>query len=235
MPDKQLEKIDPPALPEPVTPMQMLATAHASGADPDTLEKFMLMAERAEDRQAKRDYLEAFQQFSLNAPKILKTRAGNKWKFANLENVVKAVRPVMNPLGLSWRFTQTQEGKRVIVTCVLSHIGGHSEECAAEGDNDTSGSKNDIQSVGSAVSYLRRFALLGVLGLSTEDDDGSGGMGGTQTITAEQKQELIDLIKSGDVDLADFLLYGEVKSLDEIPSQNFAGAKAILVRRGKKT
>jgi len=229
----KLAKIEQGQLPAPITPMEMLATAHANGADPDTLEKFMLMAERAEDRQAKRDYLEAFQKFSINAPKIVKTRKGNKWKFADLEDVVKAVRPVTNPLGLIWSFKQKQEGNRVIVTCVLSHVGGHSEECSAEGDDDTSGSKNAIQAVASAISYLRRYTLLGVLGLSTEDDDGSG-IGGTQTITAEQKQELIDLIKKGGVDLADFLQYGEVKSLDEIKSEHFEGAKAILIKRGQK-
>lgn len=39
---------------------------------------------------------------------------------------------------------------------------------------DPSGSKNAIQAIGSAVSYLRRYTLLGVLGMATSDGDSDG-------------------------------------------------------------
>lgn len=39
---------------------------------------------------------------------------------------------------------------------------------------------NEIQSIGSAITYARRYSLLSILGMSTEDDDGSGGAGNTK-------------------------------------------------------
>jgi hypothetical protein len=48
---------------------------------------------------------------------------------------------------------------------------------------DTSGSKNPIQALGSAVSYLQRYTLLSLAGLATEDQDDDGA-------TAEKKTDL---------------------------------------------
>lgn len=39
---------------------------------------------------------------------------------------------------------------------------------------------NEIQAIGSAITYARRYSLLSILGMSTEDDDGNGGAGGTK-------------------------------------------------------
>ena len=48
---------------------------------------------------------------------------------------------------------------------------------------DTSGGKNNIQAMGSAVSYLERYTLLAITGLSTKemDDDGRGAGAGDGT------------------------------------------------------
>jgi hypothetical protein len=51
---------------------------------------------------------------------------------------------------------------------------GHKIETSIEAGSDTSGSKNAIQAIGSTISYLKRYTLENVLGLSAdEDNDGA--------------------------------------------------------------
>lgn len=50
----------------------------------------------------------------------------------------------------------------------------------------------NIQAYGKLVSYMRRYAILCVLGLATEDDDGAGVP--TEKITADQKAKIGELL-----------------------------------------
>jgi hypothetical protein len=62
-----------------------------------------------------------------------------------------------------------------------------------EGGLDNSGAKNDIQQKGSTHTYLQRYTLIGVLGLSTSDDDKDGNISKNKSantgITEEESQE----------------------------------------------
>ena len=82
-----------------------------------------------------------------------------------------AVDPVLARHGLSYRFRSEQSGNRLKVICRVSHADGFGEETALETQNDESGNKNAIQSVGSAVTYLQRYTLKLALGLAASNDD----------------------------------------------------------------
>lgn len=83
----------------------------------------------------------------------------DKKKAALLENIIRSI----------------LSEKDIEVTCVITHIEGHSEETTMIGPEDYSGSKNSIQSRGSSTTYLERYALIGALGLVTADADNDGG------------------------------------------------------------
>jgi hypothetical protein len=69
----------------------------------------------------------------------------------------------------------------VTVSCIISHRAGHSEENSLSARHDTSGNKNPIQALGSAVTYLQRYTLKAAVGVAAAaDDDG-------QTATPEQQ------------------------------------------------
>lgn len=70
---------------------------------------------------------------------------------------------------------EIMSAKDIEVTCVITHIGGHSEETTMVGPEDFSGFKNSIQARGSSTTYLERYALIGALGLVTADGDRDGG------------------------------------------------------------
>ena len=102
---------------------------------------------------------------------------------------------------------------------------------------DNSGSKNSIQAIGSTVTYLQRYTLLAITGLATEDmdDDGSGSDDTGELISAEQKEELIALIKDVGADTAAFLKYAGYVSLDALPASQFDRAVRALEKKRNKT
>ena len=168
----ELAETNPEMMPVVATPATLLAMAVEQGADIDKLSKLMDLQERWENNQAKKAYVAALAQFSADAPAIVKTRQAHKTKYAGLSETLTAIKPVMQSNGLSHSWKTSQEGAQITVACIVTHIQGHSEETSLSSGSDTSGSKNDIQAIGSTVSYLERYTLYAILGLASGDDDG---------------------------------------------------------------
>jgi hypothetical protein len=95
------------------------------------------------------------------------------YKFEDLSAVTEALSPIMAGVGLSFRWRTQSQQNGVAVTCIISHREGHSEETTLFAGLDTSGSKNAIQALGSAVTYLQRYTLKAAVGVAAaKDDDG---------------------------------------------------------------
>jgi hypothetical protein len=141
--------------------------------DIEKLERLFDLQKRWEENQAKKDFNEAFSQWLAKKPEVKKTKSGyqDRYRYAPLPEIQKAVDPVLSSLGFSYRFNQTMENNQIKITCILTHIGGHSESSALSAPYDTSGSKNAIQSAGSTVTYLQRYTLVPLLGINVDDDD----------------------------------------------------------------
>lgn len=90
-----------------------------------------------------------------------------KSKYASLTSVMNAVRASLNANGLA--ITQNVDQGNVITTLV--HISGESISNSVP----LIVGKNDMQGMGSALTYGRRYGLSALLGIVTdEDDDGNG-------------------------------------------------------------
>lgn len=95
--------------------------------------------------------------------------------FAKFEDVIAAIRPVMKTHGFSLTFKhRIADDGAIHTTGIVAHKQGHVERDEFQSAPDTSGSKNAIQSVGSARSYGKRYTTGSLLGLAFggEDDDG---------------------------------------------------------------
>jgi len=195
---QQAMQITPPTN---TTPAQLLAIAVQRGADIAQLERLMALQERFEANEARKAYHDAVSAFRAEPIEIFKrkgvgyeTNDGNfvGYKHAELSDVTDAIAPMLAKHGLSYRWDERVEGKTVHCTCIVSHRLGHEERGQPlPGPFDDSGKKNQIQQLGSTLTYLRRYTLLGVLGLSTkgEDNDGAGGDGDDAPTV---KEDLID-------------------------------------------
>lgn len=159
------------------TPADLLRIAVEQGADLDKLERLMDLQERWNAAQAKRAYDEAFAAFKAEAVKIIKGRNVTdgplKGKsYAELHDVVNAVTPALSRHGLSSSWKLTKDDKDWMeVTCYLRHVGGHQESGSMGGPPDAGGAKNAIQARASTKTYLERYTLKAITGLSEQNDD----------------------------------------------------------------
>jgi hypothetical protein len=163
------------------TPAMLLQTAVQQGADLEKLEKLMELQERWEKTEARKAYDKAFADFKAEAVRILRNRNVTdgplKGKaYAELYAVVNAVTPALSKHGLSsaWKITR-DEPQWIEVTCMLKHEGGHFETVSMGGPPDAGGAKNAIMARASTVTYLERYTLKAITGLSEQDDDDDGG------------------------------------------------------------
>lgn len=196
------------------TPADLISIAVNQNADVDKLAKLMELQERWEANEAKKAFNEAMSTFSQNVPEIERTKKAHNSMYAPLSEILAVIRPVLteNGLSISWSTAQ-KEDVLVTVTCCLRHVKGHQECTTMSAPPDDSGSKNNIQAMGSTVSYLERYTMNALLGLATKDQDNDGNF----TISAEQAEEIRTKLKEVDGDEVKFCRFFKVKTLEELP------------------
>lgn len=164
------------------TPSDLISQAIEKGLTVEALEKLMNLQERWEANQARKLFFEAFTNFQSECPDLRKTKevAFNSskggqvnYKYAPLADITRQLAKVLKANELSYRW-EIQDEDKIKVTCLVSHINGHTERTTMQASPDDSGSKNSIQARGSTIEYLKRYTLIGALGLSTADSDIDG-------------------------------------------------------------
>lgn len=92
-----------------------------------------------------------------------------KSKYADLADVMDACLPALNANGIAvMQPLREVDGKLCVVT-VLAHASGETMECPVP----LLVQKNDMQGLGSAITYGRRYGLMSMAGIAPEDDDGN--------------------------------------------------------------
>lgn len=235
-------KVEPPAL-APMTPMALLEHAVTNGASMEAIEKLMDLQQRWEASQSRKAFDIAMANAQADMPVIVKRRLveygeGNKktsYKHEDLSEILRLITPVLKLHGLAVRFrTEQLEGGQVRVYCVLTGH-GHREENPLQSSRDTSGGKNDIQAVGSVVSYLQRYTLKAALGLAAAaDDDGQASEGSNNLISDDQAGELVAMIESTGADKPKFLAYFKIDKLGDLPAKSYQMAVQLLNAKARK-
>lgn len=204
-----------------VNPMQLMQVAVESNADLDKLEKLMVLQERWEAGAAKKSYYAAMADFQRKCPDIKKLKQGHNYKYAPLGDIMAQIRDLMADCGLSVRFEQ-DHSSGISVTCVVTHKDGHSERTTMVGVPDTSGSKNGIQAIGSTVTYLQRYTVIGALGITTADEDIDARLPQDNSVVLNATDEIMKIIKSRKQTESDFFSWAtrvfkkEVASFDDL-------------------
>ncbi len=161
-------------------PMALIRLAVEGGAGIDQLERLVQLKRDVDTYAAQRAYTEAMTKAKAELPIVLpKTKAvkagSAQYKHAELGDICRAAVPILAKHGIShtWH-TEQPDLKSVKVTCTLTHAAGHSESVSLWSPVDTTGNKNAIQAVGSAVTYLQRYTFKSALGIAEggQDDDG---------------------------------------------------------------
>lgn len=181
------------------SPMAMAIAALQSGMSPEQISAMMDLQDRYNATQAKKAYDEAFAAFKAESVRIIKGRDVKEGplkgkSYAELHDVVNAVTPALSKHGLSssWKLTR-DEKDWMEVTCYLRHVGGHEESVSMGGPPDVGGAKNVIQARASTKTYLERYTLKAITGLSEQNDDNDGN-GVASQASADLRDELISRV-----------------------------------------
>lgn len=185
-----------------ITPMTLLEQAIAKGVDMEQLQKFMDMVEHWQKNQAKKAFFKALSSFQAMCPAIKKNKTAQiksdkgsySYKYADIGNVEAQIKAAMEKCELTKRWEIGEEGGLLKVTCLVTHIDGHTETTEMKAEKDSTGGKNNIQQKASTITYLKRYTLLGGLGISTadEDNDGRGNPTTNQPQPEQSEEELLD-------------------------------------------
>jgi ERF superfamily protein len=162
-------------------------------------------------------------------------------RYASLAAVDRAIRPIYSKHGLfpSFDTAPSEKGAEwVKVLCEVSHRGGHSHEYTLDMPNDGKGAKGgDVMTkthaTGSAVTYGRRYLLMMIFNLATEDDDGNraGGNGngnGNGHLSDDQIEDLRSAIVTAGADIGRFCKVYGITRVEDLPARRLGEAKAKL-------
>ena len=224
------------------TAASMLDVIARAAADPtvnvDKLERLLAIQQTIMADQRRTAFMAALSALEAELPQITKqghvTINGQlRSKFARIEDVDTAIRPLCKEHGFAFSFDSKPVGGAIEFSCTMSHRDGHAETKTITLPADNGAGRNAVQAVGSATSYARRYLLAMHLHLITreEDDDGNGGRG---PVTAEQAAKLrAELTNTpGTATVAQkearFLNWLAAASFEEIPAANYDRAMKFI-------
>ena len=220
------------------------------GIDIERIERMFAMYERASARNARAAYDAAFAAMQPELPEIDKRgkiiikekgteRIIQSTPYALWDDTNRLIKPILAKYGFGISFRIAQTESRLTTTAILAHCDGHREETPFSSPIDSTGSKNNVQGWGSALSYGKRYAGTAILNITTkgEDDDGkAAGQALAEWISDEQVAELQKLIAETKTDITKFLEFCNFESLSDIPAAQFAKARSMLLaKKGKRS
>lgn len=204
----------------------------------DKMQALLDMKERIDEREAKRLFNLAMIDAQAEMRPIVRDRNNEhtKSKYATLQAVDKAIRPIYTKHGFALTFgsREAREGM-LTVTCECLHRGGYSKEYELTGALDSTGpsgtkNKTGIQATGSSDQYLRRYLTTMIFNLVTVDEDNDGNSE-PQFINSDQISKISDMIMACEMDAATeakFCALLNAKAVEQILACNYEVAMTQL-------
>lgn len=106
-------------------------------------------------------------------------------KYADLGNVMDACLPALNKHNIAVIQPIVSDVDGRFVKTILIHESGETLECAVP----LIVGKNDMQGLGSAITYGRRYGLMSMAGIAPEDDDGNAAAKNVQSSAIAQARD----------------------------------------------
>ena len=151
--------------------------------------------------------------FQQEVPVILKETKGYGYKYAPLPAILEVINPLLKKHGLG--FYQRIEGSNL--ETVLFHV--ETGETINSNIPFIEGMKlkgmNDIQILGSQITYLRRYSLSSMLGLVTdEDNDAAGEQVKKPKLEGEKLEKARMSLAKGDVTVEQIAKHYDIEGVD---------------------
>ena len=190
---------------------------------PENIKSMLDIQERMMTKQAEIDFNSEMAQMQIELPRVIKANKGHNTTYASYEDIDKQVRPIMTRYGFSISFTANQVNNMQHIEATLSHRKGHFKTASLTLPSDTSGSKNNVQAIGSSISYGKRYLICMLLNIVTvgEDDDAQSC---NVVVNDEQAKEIKDLLEKTSADVVKFLKWIGAENVEMIKQSDYKKA-----------
>lgn len=230
-------------MPTVAAPMDIVRAALATG-NIELYREAVGLAKEMDAIAARKAFDVAMADAQAELPTIRKNREvdsggrGPKYRFEDLAEIERTVKPILSKHGLNYRFRTQQDGDRISITCIVSHRAGHSEENTLTAGPDNGPGRNAIQQIGSTQTYLQRYTLKAALGLAaSQDDDGRTSERSAEaseytappgSITQEQADNIRDGLEAKGASVKAFLQWAKRDRIESIPSEHYDACIAAI-------
>lgn len=124
-------------------------------------------------------FLKAFLALQSELPELQRTEKvgtnGHTYSYTPLPVMRKILQPLLTRHGFMFAWDSKEvSNNKMEYTCILTHIDGHSKSSSIIAEKDNTADMNNIQAIGSTSTYMQRYTLKMVLGLTSADDDDDG-------------------------------------------------------------
>jgi hypothetical protein len=203
--------------------------------DADKIQKILDMQIQVMDRTARDEFYAAMNRVQAELPIVAREafNSQTKSKYAKIESIAKAIKPVYTKEGFSMSFGQGKsdfEGY-IRITGVLRHSSGHAEDeyhidlpvddCGIKGTKN----KTMVHATGSTLTYGRRYLTCMIFNVATEDDtDGNKPFEppAVKVISDPQIKQIKEMVEAAGEDTEKFLKWCKAESIESIPAHKYA-------------
>lgn len=248
----QLVNVSPTELAAPAAPQSLAVRAAPTVADmlsaviekgvtqdnAAAIEKLVGLYERMEARNAEKQFAEAFVALQADLPVIVASSViPNRGKYERYEDVMRVVGPLLVKHGFTVSFSMDFREGRVLETCTLRHVGGHSQSNSFA--VRTSGkADSETQADCKAATTAKRNALLNCLNIIIRqdallDEDADASLEGA-FLSPEQALYLREKVRETKSDEKAFLQFAGASKFEEIASSKYDRLLAALNRKASQ-
>jgi hypothetical protein len=155
----------------------LLAQAITNNVPIETIEKLLAMRRELKVERDKQLFFEALSKFQAELPpierrkKVYSKDGTLRYTYAPLEDIIEQIKKPLENNGFSFTIKTLQEGKKLTAVVEAHHRDGHTEITSLTVEVAHSGFMTDIQEIGAAMSYSKRYAICNAFGIVLADED----------------------------------------------------------------
>lgn len=166
-----------------------------------------------------------------------KDTQGYGYKYADLYQVLSLIRPLLAKHGLAFTQHVSNADDKVLIETMVMHESGEWMASEISMPPTPNTKMSAAQSVGSAITYGRRYSLVAIFGITqcTEDDDGANYKHRKTAeepkphlISQHQEMELDNLLSQSKANTENFLKSYKIDNLSQMTIAAYEDAKKKL-------
>lgn len=229
--DAQLALAETVSDPSPGRMLQLLIEKGNPEANIGVLERLIALKERADAREAEREFNRAFAELQKELVGFQATAAvpnsdgTTRYFFLPYEALMEKLNPMLARHGFALSFDTENDGDKVTQKCTVIHASGHSRTNRFSARISPPPKSSNAQADGATSTFAKRYAVCNMFNIVAEQPDMDARVVG-EPISADKVQYLEEQLTETRSNRTAFLKFAGVEKLEDIGEAQYP----VLVR-----